>query len=36
MQGFSCIENYEMAASTKCYAASGCDKTQAGSQCKNH
>ncbi len=35
-QGFSCIENYEAAASAKFCAASGCEKTQAGSQCKHH
>ncbi len=35
-QGFSCIENYEAAASAKFCAASSCEKTQAGSQCKRH
>ncbi len=35
-QGFSCIENYEAVVAAKFCAASGCDKTQAGSQCKHH
>ncbi len=35
-QGFPSIKNYEATASTKFCAASGCDKTQAGSQCKHH